>query len=81
MRVSNLVEVISFLVLIDSLGCRNGQGCPKKVTELVSDCTTLRRHMAASHKVCFLAVHVRMAQGPLTLHLGDLQDMVQETEF
>ena len=79
MRISNLVEVISFLVLIDSLECRNGQGCPKRVTELVSDCTTLRRHMAASYKVCFFAVHIRM--GPLTLHLGDLQGMVQETEF
>ena len=40
---------------------RNGtDGCPKKMTNLVDEVSTLHRHMAAHHEVCFISIHAHI---------------------
>ena len=49
LRVSVLFLLCIFLIIF----CRQGLGCPKQEKVLINQHTTLRRHAAAVHSVCF----------------------------
>lgn len=58
---------------------RNGtDGCPKKMTNLVDEVSTLRRHMAAHHEVCFVSTNAHILNQGLTecvQEMGETQQL------